>query len=394
MSESDGQVTDSGEQPRWRGILQLAVIVAAILAAIFFARAPSREFLEIDPELAEARVEPTAAVIEPIATRASHKVVLTGTVTTLGMVSVIPEVSGEVVWVSENFRSGTEFRADETLARVDAREIELILANAKLGLVAAEENLRQKRDEAARAAEFMETFPTRDGQPFIGTEGFLGTAGTIEKAEALVEMARNKIALAEISLEETRIHMPFDGYVRSTVLSPGQVVERVVTNVGEVYAKHQLRVRARISAFDLNSLQPVIGRRAVAIADGRSYETVVERVSKEVDIETRLASLYLEVLDQETAAMLPPPGTFADVTVEGPMQDDVFVLPESALQIGGSVWLVDDGRLTAHTPASVGYSDGGWLVRAFDTRDGIVVGRVPGAREGLGVNAVAAGTGQ
>lgn len=388
MAESDVGNQDSGQRQRWRGILQLAIIVAVILAAILFARAPSREFLELDPELAEVRVTPTAAVIEPRATPASHKVALTGTVTTLGNVAVIPEVSGEVVWVSENFRSGAEFKANETLARVDAREIELLVANAKLRLVAAQENLKQRLDEAARAPQFMERFPGGHLNPWLATQG------TIEEAEALVEIARNKIALAEISLDETRIRMPFDGYVRSTVLSPGQVVERVVTNVGEVYAKHQLRVRARISAFDLNSLQPVIGRRAVVVANGQTIDTVVERVSKEVDIETRLASLYLEVLDQENAAMLPPPGTFADVTVEGPMQDDVFVLPESALQINGSVWLVDDGRLTAHTPASVGYGDGGWLVRAFDTRDGIVVGRIPGAREGLGVNAVPAGTAQ
>ena len=387
MSESDVQ-GDTGQQPRWRGFLQLAVIVAVVLAAIFFARAPSREFLQIDPELAQARVEPTAAVIQPAATRASHKVVLTGTVTTLGNVVVVPEVSGDVVWVSENFRSGTEFKADETLAQVDRRDYELRLASAKLALAAAQANLKQRLDEAARAPEFMARFPGGHLNPWLATEG------TIEEAEARVGVARNSVALAEIALDETRIRMPFDGYVRTTLLSPGQVVERLVSDVGSVYAKHQLRVRARISAFDLNSLQPVIGRRAIAVADGRAYETVVERVSKEVDIETRLGSLYLEVLDQEKAAMLPPPGTFADVTVEGPMQDDMFVLPESALQINGSVWLVDDGRLTAFTPASVGYSDAGWLVRAFDTRDGIVVGRVPGAREGLGVNAATAGAAQ
>ena len=387
MSESDVQ-GDTGQQPRWRGFLQLAVIVAVVLAAILFARAPSREFLQIDPELAQARVEPTAAVIQPAATRASHKVVLTGTVTTLGNVVVVPEVSGDVVWVSENFRSGTEFKADETLAQVDRRDYELRLASAKLALAAAQANLKQRLDEAARAPEFMARFPGGHLNPWLATEG------TIEEAEARVGIARNQIALAEIALDETRIRMPFDGYVRTTLLSPGQVVERLVSDVGSVYAKHQLRVRARISAFDLNSLQPVIGRRAIAVADGRAYETVVERVSKEVDIETRLGSLYLEVLDQEKAAMLPPPGTFADVTVEGPMQDDMFVLPESALQINGSVWLVDDGRLTAFTPASVGYSDAGWLVRAFETRDGIVVGRVPGAREGLGVTAVTAGAEQ
>ena len=384
MAESEVGDQDAGQQPRWRGILQLAIIVAVILAAIFFARAPSREFLELDSELASVRIEPAAAVIEPTATQASHRVVLTGTVTTLGNVSVKSETSGQVVWVSENFRSGAEFKAGETLARVDARDVELVLANAKLGLVAAQENLKQRLDEAARAPQFLERFPSGHLNPWLATEG------TIEEAEALVEIARNKVKLAEIELDETRIRMPFDGYVRSTVLSRGQVVERLVSDLGAVYAKHQLRVRARISAFDLDSLQPVIGRRAVAVADGRAYETVVERVSKDVDIETRLASLYLEVLDQEAAEQLPQPGTFADVTVAGPMRDDVFALPESALQINGSVWLVDDGKLTAFTPSAVGYSDAGWLVRAFDSRDGVVVGRVPGAREGLAVKAVRA----
>ncbi|MCY3623536.1 MAG: hypothetical protein OXH68_17740 [Gammaproteobacteria bacterium] len=149
MSES-GVQGDTGQQPRWRGILQLAVILAAISAVIFFARAPSREFLEIDPELAQARVEPTAAVIRPTAATASHKVVLTGTVTTLGNVVVVPEVSGDVVWVSENYRSGTEFKADETLAQIDRRDFELRLASAKLALAAAQGNLKQRLDEAAR----------------------------------------------------------------------------------------------------------------------------------------------------------------------------------------------------------------------------------------------------
>ena len=215
MSESDVG-GDTGQQPRWRGILQLAVILAVILAAIFFARAPSREFLQIDPELAQARVEPTAAVIQPAATRASHKVVLTGTVTTLGNVVVVPEVSGDVVWVSENFRSGTEFKADETLAQVDRRDYELRLASAKLALAAAQANLKQRLDEAARAPEFMARFPGGHLNPWLATEG------TIEEAEARVDMARNQIALAEIALDETRIRMPFDGYVRTTLLSRGR----------------------------------------------------------------------------------------------------------------------------------------------------------------------------
>jgi len=52
---------------------------------------------------------------------------------------------------------------------------------------------------------------------------------------------------------------------------------------------------------------------------------------------------------------------------------------------------VDDRELVSFTPVSLGYGDDAWIVNAFDARDGIVVGSVSGAREGLSVNPVPAG---
>ena len=208
--------------------------------------------------------------------------------------------------------------------------------------------------------------------------------GEIEKAESLVETAGHRVALAEIQLDQTRIRMPFAGYVRATSLSVGQVVSARTSRLGEVFARNQLRVRAQISTLDLDSLRPAIGRTASVVADGRTYRTEVERVSRVVDLETRLASLYLRVLGQTGQAVLPRPGTFVDVTVAGPLRDDVFVLPESAMQLNASVWLVDDGTLVSYVPVSRGYADDGWIVDAFDAKGGVVVGSVAGAREGSG----------
>lgn len=213
--------------------------------------------------------------------------------------------------------------------------------------------------------------------------------GEVEQAEALVKIARNKVALAEIALDETRIRMPFDGFVMATLISVGQVVTSHRFEIGRVYATNQLRVRVPVSTSDLDSLQPVVGRAVEVTVDGRVYRTEVERVSTIVDIQTRLATLYLRVLDQENAEFLPQPGAFADAVIEGPARENVFVLPEASMQINGSVWLVDEGLLTSFTPQSLGFTDEGWMVAAFDTLDG-VVGSVAGAREGLGVNPVAA----
>lgn len=387
MAESDSQASRA-ERPTWRGALQLILIVGVIAAAIFFARAPSRDYLELDPDDAERPIEPTAAVIQPVATEAARSLRLTGMVTTLGTVDVRPEVSGRIVKVSENFRSGGEFSAGETLVQIETEEFELSLARAKFGLEFARGELLEKQDGEARAADLKERYPDHELLPGLG-RAWLALDGEIQQAQAQVDIAEARIALAEWALDNTRIRMPFDGYVTSTRVSKGQVVRGLESNLGDVFPKHQLRVRAKISNFDLDALEPAIGRKATVTANGRTYDAQVERVSRVVDVDTRLANLYLQIADQEERSVLPRPGTFANVSLEGPTYGNVYVLPEAAMQINGTVWLVDDGNIESFTPDSLGHAEDGWLVRAFDSREGVVVGRIPGVREGLAVRAVA-----
>ena len=382
MAEPDSQDSHA-ERPTWRGALQLVLIVAVISAAIFFARAPSRDYLELDPDDAQRPIKPTAAVIQPVATAAARSLRLTGMVTTLGTVDVRPEVSGRIVMVSENFRSGSEFSAGETLVQIEREEFELALARARFGLEFARGQLREKQDGEARARDLEERHPDRDLHPWLARDG------EIQQAQAQVGIAEARIALAEWALDNTRIRMPFDGYVTSTRVSAGQVVRGLESNLGDVFPKHRLRVRAKISNFDLDALEPAIGRQATVTANGRMYDAEVERVSRVVDVDTRLANLYLAITDQEQRSVLPRPGTFANVSLEGPTYSNVYVLPEAATQVNGRVWLVDGGAIASFTPDSLGHADDGWLVRAFDAREGVVVGRIPGVREGLAVRAVA-----
>lgn len=381
MQESTEETKSARETPKWKGILQLAVIVLVIAAAIWFARAPSREFLELDSGGGLTRIDPTANVIHPETTNAAHSVALTGTVGTLGEVVVIPEASGDIVYVAENFRNGGEFAKDETLVQIDTTEYEIALENAKLSLTYAKAHLREVLDKQSRGE--LSLSRNEDGEVDL----WLDLDGEIDQAKTRVEMAENGIKLREIALDETRIRMPFDGYVMTTQISVGQVVTTHSSRIGQVYAKNELRVRVPISSFDLDSLQPILGRSADVIVDGRTYRTEVERVSRRVDIETRLGALYLFLLDQENTEYLPRPGAFADVIIEGPQHQNVFVLPEATMQINGSVWLVNEGTLVSFTPESLGFADEGWLVSAFDPLDGVVMGSISGAREGLAVRA-------
>ena len=82
------------------------------------------------------------------------------------------------------------------------------------------------------------------------------------------------------------------------------------------------------------------------------------------------------------------------MNLRGPSFDNAFLLPDSAHRAGDSVWLVDDGELRRATPSTLGRTDAGWIVAAFDIDDGIVVGAVPGEHAGLRVTAIDANEGR
>ena len=113
-------------------------------------------------------------------------------------------------------------------------------------------------------------------------------------------------------------------------------------------------------------------------------------MSSVVSPKTRLASLFLEFREGPPSESLPRPGTFVEVEIPGPSYENVYVLPESAVQAGGSVWVVGDGALRSHVPRELGRTSDGWVVEAFDSGEGVVVGTLPGARAGLAVIATEA----
>lgn len=155
--------------------------------------------------------------------------------------------------------------------------------------------------------------------------------------------------------------------------------------MGIVYRPEALQVEAPIEPKDLEYLNPVIGRSARVRTPGGAYDAEVVRVSSVIAPRSRLATVFLRFSEEHAPDSLPLPGTFAEITIAGPAYEDVYVLPESVLQEQGSVWVVQEGTLRAFEPRTLGRTDEGSVVEVFDAGEGVVVGTLPGAREGLEV---------
>ncbi len=373
---------DAKEEPskrrRWIGPIQIVVVTAIIVAAFLYARAPGRD-AGAPPAFANIQDDPLPIVniVRPVASPTTIKVDATGTVNVRNYVALTPQVGGRVVSISPALRAGGTFAADEQLLIIDRRDFELALDQARADIAAAQSTLMLQRAESdAARANYALLHPNEDVPPLVAR------IPQIAQARAQLSAARARSEVAALDLKRTDFSLPFDGRVTESTAEVGQVL-LAGQSFGRAFAFDALEVVVPIAADELDRIEPAIGRSAIVRADSDTLEATVERVSAELDERTRFAELYLR-FDLGTSP--PPPGTFVDVVVDGPAIDRTFVLPPAAEQINRSVWIVAQGVLEPAMPRTLGNTAQGWVVGAFDYKDGVVLGAVPGAEAGLPVD--------
>ena len=345
-------MSDEGRSGRIRtlGYVQAAGIVILAVVALYFARAPDRVERQFAADAATAGAEPVVDVIQPAPTAQALSLRLTGSVRLERQASVVSEVTGRVVWVSPKFSNGGSIAANEDILRIDPAEF-------RLGVEAAEAAVAEARSRSASA---------------------------LAGAEA-------KLKLAQLELARTRISFPYNSRVLGTNVEVGELVGPADdvgrdASLGVIYRAEALQAEVPIELSDLESLDPAIGRSARLQVGSETFDAEVVRVSSVVAPKSRLATLFLKFSDDVPLSSLPLPGTFVVADVMGPMQKNVFLLPEAALREGGGVWVVEDGSLNLREPNILGRVQAGWVTNAFDAAQGVVVGTVPGARQGMAVS--------
>ncbi len=384
MLDESNESRNGSSQPAWRGYAQLAFILAGVALALYFARAPGRVDRGAAPDPSSESARPTARVIRPTPTDESLTVKLTGSVTLEEKASVASEVVGRVVWVSPTFSNGGSFAADEPFIRIDPTKFELAVEAAEMAVQEAEARVWA---EKARGEENVRQFALKN--PGVEASDWIRRLPKIAEAEAELKKAEARLKLAGLRLKDTNISFPFDGRVMTSDVEVGELVGPMNlvgrTALGVVYRPEALQVDAPIEPRGLRHLAPVIGRSAQVSGEGRTWRARVVRISSLVAPRSRLASIFLKFSGNARASSLPVPGTFVEVNIKGPAYQDVYVLPESAVRERDSVWVVKGGALRSFQPEALGRTAEGWIVREFDAGSGVVVGTLPGAREGLAV---------
>ncbi len=298
------------------------------------------------------------------------------------VVTVPARVSGVIE--SVGFEEGDAVTRATVLAVIDGERFSLDAEQVRAGIVrqqAAVESARS-RTAGARAAltEALTSLERRralrEKNPGWVTEeeissqeaqaarleAALGEALSGEgQAEAALEEARARLAVAEKDLSDCRVRPPVDGVVERKHVSAGQFI-REGDAVATLVDTSLLRLRFRVTETESVQLRPglVVSFEAKPFP-GRRFEARLYHVNATADAATRMVECVAEV-DKPDPALRP--GFFASVRAEVGSSAEAIVVPEAALlptERGFVVFVVAGGRASVR-PVRLG----------LHTRDGSV----------------------
>ncbi|MDX1625487.1 MAG: efflux RND transporter periplasmic adaptor subunit [Wenzhouxiangellaceae bacterium] len=339
-----------------KGLVPLAILVLAIVGFVGLVamnEGPERRA----PQEAAMLVE----TIRPAMADDRFVVEAQGTVRPRTETTIVPEVSGRIEWLSEDFAAGGVFEAGDVLARIDPSDYEAALLAAEAELASARAALA---DEEARSEASREDFRRLYG-PDREPPDLVARLPQLAGARARVQAQEAAVMRAKRDLERTRIRLPYDGMVRRRSADLGQYVT-AGSNLGEAFAVDRAEVRLPLSDRDLafldlpeTAVDENFGRpvRLYATVSGRRGEWPATLVRTEgvVDADTRLTYLVAEVvdpyaLDDEGFSRPLPMGTYVEALIPGRSADGLVVLPVEALHGVDQVYVADaEDRLDVRT---------------------------------------------
>jgi len=342
-------------KPAWRTVAPIAILAAG--AALVFVILVTRD--EVTPHPPESP-RPLVRAVTATPERVQLVVEASGTVTPSTQGDLVPQVSGEVVWVSPAFVPGGFFEKGEPLLRIDRADYEVALESARANVAATE-------------SEFARTKKERDRQQRLADQS-VASQSRIDDAEnayrvarARLREARSQLERAERDIERTEIAAPYDGRVRSESVDVGQFVSRG-TPVAKLYAVDFAEVRLPLPDRELAYLDlaldyrdhrgepmlspaeaddaatdapaqedPVVVLETEFAGERHRWEGRIVRTEGEIDPKSRMVHVVARVADPygRSSHVARPPlavGLFVEARIMGRVVDDAFVLPRAALR--------------------------------------------------------------
>ena len=303
-----------------------------------------------------------------------------GTVVSKQVIDVVPQVAGEVIYVSPKFVAGGRFTKGEVILRIDPRDYELVVITAEASIAERNQRVMQEDAEAALAADEWAQLGQGEASDLTLRKP------QREGALAALKSAQASLQRAKLDLDRTEIRAPFDGILTEKMVDFGQFLNRG-NKVGTYYSTEVLEVRLPltnrdISQFDLAGLQTGERQYQVRLTGQFAnkeniWNARVIRTEGIIDVRSRILYVVAELTGSELFAIsdgMPITiGQFVSAEIEGRSFKNVIRLPRESLRQGNQVLIIDQDNKLRTRMVDVLDTNNEYVVIASGVKDGDIV---------------------
>ena len=336
--------------------------------------------------------KPTAVFFEnPIKRDITLKVSTNGEVRSVTEINVIPQVSGRIIKVADEFIDGGNIKKGQPLIWVDDRDYKLASISAESRVAQARKLLEREIAEGELAKKDWEELGEGEASPLTLR------IPQLEEAQALLNAAEADLEKAKLNLERTVISLPFDGLIKKKNAGIGQYVN-AGSILGSAFSTEKVLIPLPLTDTELSYLGLPLGYESKEYLDGpkvifRSFISRkniewtgrITRTSGSIDSLTRLVYAYAEVInpyDQTPPLVI---GTYVDAEIEGNFISGGFVISNAAIKNGNEIYLIDENnKLKIKTIEVVGTENEDVIIFGdINENDMIVVSTLNTVYEGM-----------
>lgn len=348
MSPRDKGRVPMSSQSRWYRRLAPAImlLVGVAIALVLMQSGPSAKR---EPPPRQARLVETQPLLFG---SARTRIDAMGTVVPAESVTLLPQVAGEIIFISDELEPGGLFRAGDELLRIDPRDYELAVLQRESEVAQAQSALRLEQGQQAIAKrEFELLNETMQGED----RDLVLRKPQLENVRARLALARASLERARLDLERSRIQAPFNAIVESVAVDIGTRVtsaSTLATLAGTDSCWLEVSVPVReLQWISIPRASDAIGSRVriynpVAWGAGVWRAGHVIRLAGDLEKEGRMARLIVEVDDpfslkpENSDKPVLLMNSYVSVEIEGRQLERVVTVAREHLRDGDRLWIM------------------------------------------------------
>lgn len=332
-------------------ILAGAVLVATSLSGL---RKPPAK---VEEQRLPLLVNAETLIVEDL----TYKIASQGTVSPKLETTLISEVNGRIVAVSEHFVAGGFFHKGDLLIQVEQADYLTGVKAAEAALAGAKAQLEEEKARARVAESDWRSF-TEGKAPALGLR-----QPQLASALANVQSKEADLDRAQRDLSRTEIRAPYAGIVGNRTANLGQFISRG-SQLGTILGTDVAEVRLPLSDTDfgflpshISALKPTpVVLRAIVAGQPQRWHANIVRTEGVLDERSRVIHAVAEVLDpyqragQGVALQF---GRFVQAEISGIAANQVVKVPRHLLKPGNQLLIVDTDNFLQFRTVSLDRAD-------------------------------------